>query len=145
MLSQGVGYAISALGFLAAAGGKSLLVKDIAAATGIPPAYLAKIVHALGKRGVVATQRGVGGGVTLARPANDISLFDLALALQDPVVEPTCLLGGAVCSDERACPAHEFWKAQRAEIHAYLQATKVSDVAAFEADRLWKAGKEAGS
>lgn len=139
MLSQGVGYAISALSFLAAAGGRSLLVKDIAAATGIPPAYLAKIVHALGKRGVVATQRGVGGGVTLARPATEISLFDLAVALQDPVVEPMCLLGGAVCSDERACPAHEFWKLQRAGIHSYLQATRVSDVAAFEAERMQKA------
>jgi DNA-binding MarR family transcriptional regulator len=62
MLSQSVGYAISALGCIAAAGGRPVLVKEIAEAASIPPSYLAKIIHALGRRRLVTTQRGVGGG-----------------------------------------------------------------------------------
>ncbi|GJQ28125.1 MAG: putative HTH-type transcriptional regulator [Phycisphaerae bacterium] len=138
MLSQSVGYAITALGYTAAAGGKPVLVKDIAQAADIPPAYLAKIIHALGKRGIVTTQRGIGGGVTLARPGTDISLFELAKALDDPVVEPRCMLGNALCSDERSCPAHAYWTVQRERIHQFLKSTSVADVAAFEARRRWK-------
>lgn len=138
MLSQGVGYAITALGYIASAGGKPVLVKDIAQAADIPPAYLAKIVHSLGKRGIVVTQRGVGGGVTLARPATEISLHDLAAALQDPVLEPRCMLGNAACSDDRGCPAHAYWSAQRQRIFDFLQKTSVADIAAFEARRRWK-------
>jgi Rrf2 family protein len=135
MLSQGVGYAIQAMGQIAASGGNPVLVKEIAEAATIPAPYLAKIVHALARRGLVHTQRGVGGGVTLARPATGISLFDVCSAMDDPVVRPTCMLGNAVCSDTRACPAHKFWIVQRAKIDEFLRTTSVADIASFEMRR----------
>lgn len=138
MLSQAVGYAILALGQIAATGGRPVLVKEIAEAAGIPGPYLAKIIHLLARRGLVVTQRGVGGGVTLARPATEISLFDLCEALGDPVTEPRCMLGTAECSDERACPAHSFWTTHRAKTLDFLRRTRVADVAAFETRRRWK-------
>lgn len=138
MLSQAVGYAATALGYVAAAGGKSVLVKDIAEAAEIPAPYLAKIVQSLARKGLVNTQRGIGGGVTLARPADQISLYELCVALDDPAVEQRCMLGTAACSDERACPAHRFWTGQRAKNLEFLQRTTVADVAAFETKRRWK-------
>lgn len=138
MLSQGVGYAILALGHIASSGGNPVLVKEIAEAASIPAPYLAKIIHALGRRGLVLTQRGVGGGVTLARPATEISLHDVCLAMDDPVVRPTCMLGNATCSEERACPAHKFWTAHRAKVYDFLKMTNVADIASFEARRRWK-------
>ena len=138
MLSQAVGYAVSALGHIAAAGGAPVLVKEIAQAAAIPAPYLAKIIHSLARRGIVNTQRGVGGGVTLARPPVDISLYDLCVALDDPVVRRVCMLGTAECSDERACPAHKFWTAHRSEALEFLSTTKVSHIAAFESRRRWR-------
>lgn len=138
MLSQAVGYAASALGHIAAAGGSPVLVKEIAQAASIPAPYLAKIIHALARRGIVHTQRGVGGGVTLARPATEISLYDVCVALDDPVVRRVCMLGTAECSDERACPAHKFWTAHRSEAIEFLSSTKVSNIAAFESRRRWR-------
>jgi Rrf2 family protein len=114
-----------------------VLVKDIAEACAIPPAYLAKIVHQLAKRGVVSTQRGVGGGVSLTRPASQISLYELCEALSDPILEQRCMLGVAQCSDERSCPAHLFWTAHRAEHIAFLRRTTIADLAAFETRRRW--------
>ncbi|HRJ50868.1 MAG: Rrf2 family transcriptional regulator [Phycisphaeraceae bacterium] len=140
MLSQGVGYAILALGHIAASGGNPVLVKEIAEAASIPPAYLAKIIHALARRGLVLTQRGVGGGVTLARPATEISLHDVCQAMDDPVVKPTCMLGNAVCSDERSCPAHRFWTQQRNKVFDFLRTTSVADIAAFESRRRVRLG-----
>ncbi|MDX2145939.1 MAG: Rrf2 family transcriptional regulator [Planctomycetota bacterium] len=139
MLTQAAGYAAMALGYVASAGGRPVLIKEIADAAEIPGPYLAKIVHTLARRGLVLTQRGVGGGVTLAKPADQISLFELCLALDDPAVQPRCMLGVAVCSDERACPAHKFWSAQRARYTDYLREMTIADVAAFEVRRRWKA------
>lgn len=138
MLSQSVGYASCALGRLAAAGGAALLIKDIAQDCEIPSAYLAKIVNTLARRGLLLTQRGVGGGVTLARPAADITLHDLAVALDDPVTTPRCMLGTAPCSDDRACPAHRFWKEHRARTIDFMQQTTVADIAAFETRKRWR-------
>ncbi|MCZ7651193.1 MAG: Rrf2 family transcriptional regulator [Thermoanaerobaculia bacterium] len=64
MLSQTTGYAVSALSFLATNGSRPVLVREIAEALALPPPYLAKIVNSLGRRGLVATQRGIGGGCT---------------------------------------------------------------------------------
>ncbi len=146
MLSQAASYAAAALGFVAAASGKAVLVREIASATGAPGAYLAKIIQMLARRGLVSTQRGVGGGVTLSRAADEISLLDICTALDEPVAENRCMLGLRDCSQERPCPAHEFWSAQRAVLMEFLKKTTIADVAAFETRRRWKQvdGIEAG-
>lgn len=135
MLSQSVGYAAIALGYIAGAGGKSILVKQIAEAADMPPSYLSKIIHSLARKGLVVTQRGIGGGVTLGKPATSISLYDLCVAMDDPCVQSRCMLGTAVCSDERACPAHKFWTAQRDRHTEFLKKMSVADIAAFEQRR----------
>lgn len=139
MLSQSVGYAATALGYVAAAGGKPLLVKEMATACSIPPAYLAKIINTLARKNLVSTQRGVGGGVTLARPPDTLTLYDLCESLDDPIVRKRCMLGTAECSDERACPAHLFWSDHRDKQIVFLRQTTVADIAAFETRRRWSA------
>jgi Rrf2 family protein len=135
-MTQSTGYAITALGHVAAMGDQPLLIKDIAEATGLPHPYLAKIVHTLARRGLVTTRRGVGGGVTLARSAELITLFDIAEALDDPLLDERCMLGNAVCSDERACPAHEFWTEHRRAQIDFLRDRSLADIAAFELRQL---------
>jgi Rrf2 family protein len=138
MLSQAVGYAASALGCLAALGGKPVLVKEMAEMCSIPTAYLAKIINALARKQIVVTQRGVGGGVSLARPATEITLHELCVALNDPAVAPRCMLGNAECIDDRACPAQAFCTEYRAKFARFLQKTTIADIAAFENRRRWK-------
>jgi Rrf2 family protein len=141
MMNQATGYAATALGFVAAAGGKPVLVKEISEGTEIPNAYLAKIVNSLARKGILATQRGIGGGVTLNRLATDITLFDLASALDDPSIKTTCMLGTAECSDERSCPAHRFWSDCRSKYIDYLKKMTVADIAAFDLRRRSKPAK----
>ncbi|QQR72209.1 MAG: Rrf2 family transcriptional regulator [Holophagales bacterium] len=133
MISQTTGYAISALAYLAGAGERSVLVREIAEALDQPTPYLAKIVNALSRRRIVVTQRGIGGGVALAQASASLSLWDICKALDDPAVEARCLLALEGCSDERACPAHQFWKSHREAIWSFLRETTLADMAAFEA------------
>ena len=131
-MTQSTGYAITALGHVASSGSRAMLIKAIAVATDLPQPYLAKIIHTLARRGLVVTRRGVGGGVSLARPPEEITLLDIATALDDPLLDQRCMLGAAVCSDERACPAHAFWTVYRQEQIDFLRRTTLADIAAFE-------------
>lgn len=141
MLSQATGYAASALAFVAAMGGRTVLVKVVAEACDAPAAYLAKIINTLARAGLVSTQRGVGGGVALARPPKSITLHELCTALDDPVLHPRCLLGSAECSGDRSCPAHGFCTSHRRELSEFLRGTTIADIAAFETRRRWGAAK----
>lgn len=145
MLGQAAGYAATALGYLATAGGTPLLVKEIAEACSIPAPYLAKIINSLRRMGLVDTQRGVGGGVTLARSPQEITLYTVAELLGDPICNARCFLGVAECSDERACPAHKFWTEHRAVTIDFLRKTTIADLAAFETRRRSRALKSAGA
>jgi len=48
-------------------------------------AYLRKIMQQLVKARILASKRGPGGGFSLARPANKISLLELIEAVEGPV------------------------------------------------------------
>lgn len=133
-LSQTAGYAIQALGCLAKNHPQSMVAKDIAACTGIPLPYLSKFIHTLKDNGLIEAKRGYQGGVTLARPAAEISLLDVAHAVDGPDILPRCMLGYQECTDARSCPTHSFWREERARIEAVLRDTTVADVAAYEGE-----------
>jgi Rrf2 family protein len=57
--------------------------RDLAEFQGVSPAYVAKLFTRLEKAGLVGSAEGVGGGFLLARPAADISVLDVADALED--------------------------------------------------------------
>lgn len=128
MLSQTIGYAILAMGHLAKIR-EPAFVRDIAQATAIPGPYLAKLINQLARKGLVVTQRGLRGGVALARPAAEITLMEICEALDEPVVQKRCMLGFPQCSEEHECPAHKFWMKERAVITDFLLRTTLSDVA----------------
>ena len=137
MLSQTVGYAIAALGHLSRYQQRlgAQFVRDIAKATGIPPAYLAKIVHTLARKGYLTTQRGTSGGVSLARAAEDVTLLEICEVFDDPIVQKRCMLGTTVCTDERNCPAHCFWTEERERVAEFLRRTTLREIARFEDDK----------
>jgi Rrf2 family protein len=113
-------------------GGEPILVQSVAEWIGAPGPYLSKVFHALGKAQLVATKRGRNGGVILMRPAREITLDMIAGAMDGEDWQTSCLLGLATCSDERACPVHTFWTAERMRILTELQSTTLADVARFE-------------
>ena len=138
-LSQSSGYAVLAMSCLQDPGGKPTLVVDVAARTGFPRPYLSKMIHKLAKVGLVMAKRGNKGGVVLSLPAKEITLDLIAEAVDGVEWRNKCLLGFADCSDERACPAHTFWKSERDHIHDRLSAINLEDIRIFEGEsRSWR-------
>ncbi len=129
-LSQTTGYAIRALICLPACQQPPRLVAEVARCTGIPRAYLAKIIHRLARRGLVAARRGHRGGITLARPAGAISLLDVVEAVEGPNWLGRCLLGLEECQNQQECPTHEFWRETCARIRDKLATTSLAAIIA---------------
>lgn len=143
-LSQTTGYAIKALTCIAG-GCEVKQIRDIAACTGISVPYLAKVIHRLGKAGVLGSKRGNKGGVWLVRKPEEISLIEISEAVDGVDQFTSCLLGLESCSDARACPTHIFWKAARNEICTQLETTSLADVLKFEQKRAAKDSCSASS
>jgi Rrf2 family transcriptional regulator, iron-sulfur cluster assembly transcription factor len=131
-LSQTTGYAIEALAHLEPPGGRPSRLRDIALQARVPRPYLAKRMPELVAAGLVTSIRGRQGGVKLARPPSEITLLQISEAVEARQWLGRCLLGLTTCSDERACPAHTFWKDSRQQIESLLRHTTLADVMAHE-------------
>lgn len=84
MFSQTVEYALRAVVHLAMHAPHPQKTADIAAATQVPTAYLAKVLQGLREKEIVVLQRGIGGGVSLARQPAEFTILDIVNAV-DPI------------------------------------------------------------
>lgn len=67
-------YSLRVLMYLATQPESQATIAEIAAAFAISESHLTKVVHQLGKRGLLKNARGRGGGVELAQPPGSIRL-----------------------------------------------------------------------
>jgi Rrf2 family transcriptional regulator, iron-sulfur cluster assembly transcription factor len=108
-LSTQVDYAVRAVFELACHdSGTVLHTCDIAKAQRIPSSGLAKVMHDLARAGLIRAQRGQGGGVALARPAEHITVRDVYEAVEGPILLCRCRQRVDACGDD-TCDTHEFW------------------------------------
>lgn len=140
-LSHTTGYAIVALGFVGSSPRSWVQAREVAEHTGIPKPYLSKILHALGRAGLIRTKRGVGGGVMLSRPATEMTLLEVAKAVEPMAAEPRCILGMAACSDGKPCPMHSFWKRVREQTREQLARTTLAEAAKYQSSTDFKAAR----
>jgi len=91
-------------------------VREIARSRFLPLAFVRRIVVRLGAAGIVATTRGIKGGIRLARPASRISLLDVVEAMENGIVLSRCLDAAHSCPLAADCPAQRAF----AEVSAAL-------------------------
>ena len=112
MLSHTSDYALRAALVLGRAYGRQTVrVDEIADATGAPRNYLAKVLNALAKSGIVTSARGPTGGFALAFPPESITLAQVIDHFDEPHLHTRCLLGNGPCTPDNPCTAHTEWTA----------------------------------
>jgi Rrf2 family iron-sulfur cluster assembly transcriptional regulator len=116
MFSRSTRIGIAALSALAEG---SRTAADISRRRRITSAYLAKILTALSRHGLIRGTRGPGGGYRLARPPERISLLDIVSCFESVERAPLCPLGRtSPCSSRQPCALHgpfqKMWHAQTA-------------------------------
>lgn len=106
--------------------GCSVQATLLAQSLGAPPNYLAKLLRALARAGVVRSRKGPGGGFRLARDPQSIRLIDVLGPLESLGRFDGCLLD---CRSGTGCPIHERWIEIRARFLALLTETTIADLA----------------
>ena len=134
VLGKGVEYALHCLLYLSnQPDTHSLAVGDIARFQGVSETYLAKVFTKLKKAGLVRSALGAKGGYELARPPEQITFWDVAIAVEGEVRlfecwnirEKTALSRGQPKPDwarRGPCTIHQVMMEAEAQIKASLAA-----------------------
>jgi Rrf2 family protein len=108
-------------------------IREIASRQRIPPAYLGKIVQSLARGGVVHTERGAHGGVSLAGPPESISLRKVLEAAHGPIALSRCVseLGHDCPTNSVACPIRQVTMRLQELVTSELASVSLADLAAM--------------
>ena len=127
MLSQTVEYALRAMVQLAYVAPDSCATEAMAQTTQVPRAYLSKVLQSLRKAGLVRSQRGIGGGVGLAKEAKEISILDVVNAVEPLKRISVCPLG-LPSHGTRLCPLHGKLDRALAQVESSFAETTLADI-----------------
>lgn len=125
-------YAVMAMADLARhERGRAVCLAEIAARQDISLPYLEQLFARLRRRGLVKSVRGPGGGYRLARPAAQVPISDVVLAVDEPLRTTRCSghdsVKGCMPGGER-CLTHDLWDALGAQIQQFLAGVSLEDV-----------------
>ena len=95
----------------------------------VPAAYLAKIVQALARAGLVRTHPGARGGVALGRAPAEITLRDVIEAVEGPIHLNRCVAHPGACPRDRFCSVHPVWLRLQALVTRELDAVTIAALA----------------
>jgi Rrf2 family iron-sulfur cluster assembly transcriptional regulator len=90
--------------------GKIVSLSEVSKAENIPEKFLAKIFQNLTRSGLIRSHRGAGGGFSLARPANKITVKELLESIQGPIYFTKCLSNLYDCDRKDICKLRGLWK-----------------------------------
>jgi Rrf2 family nitric oxide-sensitive transcriptional repressor len=123
-------FALRALMRLAGEPARSFATNEIAAEFGISRNHLAKVVRDLADNGFVLTQRGAGGGFSLARPAASITIGEVVRALEGASALVECFReDGGACALTPRCRLKARLAAAREAFMRELDKTTLADCA----------------
>jgi Rrf2 family protein len=103
--------------------------KDIAEAYHIPPQLLAKILQTLAKAGLLVSHAGTNGGYALAKPAKEISAFEVIRAIDGPLFITSCITIHGACDLTSTCTIKEPLRKVNDSIKELLSGIFISDLA----------------
>jgi len=114
-------YAVVALAELARAGDRPVPIAQVAERRGMPVQFLEQLFSTLRRDGLLSSQRGVRGGYSLARPAEEISVLDVVQALDGKLGQEGKEAGG-------------IWAEGVESLREVFRTTTIADVASREAE-----------
>jgi Rrf2 family protein len=129
-ISARIDYAVRALAVLAAApDGGPVPADDIAAAQDIPANFLLTILGELRRAHLVRSHRGREGGYELGRPADEITIADVARALEGPLANIRDVSLQDLHYSGPAASLVDVWRAVRTSLRDVLEHVTIADLA----------------
>src|SRR6202789_3769143 len=133
-LTKKADYGLMALKYLAeqadasAPSAHAQSAKDVAEAYHIPPQLLAKILQTLTRAGLLVSHAGTHGGYALARPAVEISAFEVIRAIDGPLFITSCITIHGSCDLAGHCTIKEPLRKVNDSIKELLSGIRIADL-----------------
>lgn len=127
MISQSVEYALRAVVSLAYESGRPCTAGQLSELTKVSPTYLSKIMLGLVRAGIAESQRGPGGGFTLARSPKEITVWEVVEAVEPVQRIRTCPLGLST-HGPNLCPLHRHLDNTMATVEKSFKSRRVADL-----------------
>src|SRR5262245_45490172 len=133
-LSKKTDYGFLAIQLLMSAPpGEFRSAREIAARHNIPPALLAKLLQRLARKGLVASHHGTKGGYQSARPAAQITVWEIIEAIEGPLGTVECRHASLQdCRRAGPCDGRRPVLTVQRKIAEVLGRTTLHDLAALE-------------
>jgi Rrf2 family protein len=129
MLSNTCKYALRALIYLGKFSKEDQMIgiKKISEDLGLSSPFLGKILQNLVKQKLLVSTKGPNGGFSLARPANQITLWDIVIKVDGEEFFTNCLIRLEPCRthdpSKPLCPVHSQYDKLRKQIADFYQDT----------------------
>lgn len=128
-------YAVMAMADLARhydrnAKGEPVRLAEIAERQEISLAYLEQLFAKLRRNGLVVAARGPHGGYRLTRPAVELRIADIIIAVDEPIRATRCKSESAKGCLGRSgrCITHDLWEELGRQIEVFLASVTLADV-----------------
>ena len=121
-------FAVTAmLGLALNQGARPVTLAGISRRQGISLSYLEQLFGKLRRHSLVDSVRGPGGGYTLAKQSESMSVAEIIIAVDEPIDATQC--GGKEnCREEGRCMTHDLWATLNEKMYDYLASVKLSDL-----------------
>ena len=121
-------YACRILRALCTHEGQFRSVAEIAQEEDIPYSFARSIQHDLVKAGLLRAERGVRGGVAMARDCAEVTLLDVMKVVQGQVGIAPCSQDPAYCQKSAGCAYHGIWCKADALLADYFASITLADL-----------------
>ncbi len=111
--------------------GKITPLSEISKVQDVPEKFLAKIFQSLSKSGIIRSHRGVKGGFSLARPANEISFREVIEIIHGPYFLAKCFNVDEVC-DRQNCSVKVLLEKAQTSIMDIFDEHSIADLLKWE-------------
>ena len=107
---------------------RPVALKDIAQRQQISLPYLERLIAPLIAGGIIRSARGIGGGVSLARPPEQVRLSEVVQLLEGSIVPVECVSNPGICSRSKFCVTRDIWAELKQAMNGVLDATTLQDL-----------------
>jgi len=105
-----------------------VLLRDIAQRQQISLQYLEHLITPLIGAGIVLSTRGPRGGISLARPPEDVKLSEVIQLLEGSIAPVECVNNPGICPRSELCATRDIWDELKKAMTGVLESTTLRDL-----------------
>ena len=106
----------------------TVTLKDIARRQQISLRYLDNVITPLIAAGIVRSTRGARGGVSLARPLDEIRLDEVIQLLEGSIAPVACVTNPEACPRSATCVTRDIWGELKDAMSSVLESITLQDL-----------------